>query len=94
MFIISLTYTAPLDAVDRHVDGHMAWVKAGYAEGLFLASGRKVPRTGGVILARGERQAVEAYCARDPFVVNGVAEVAVTEMVVSMTAEGLEGLKA
>ncbi len=93
MFIISLTYIAPLDAVDGHVEGHMDWLKRGYASGLFVASGRKVPRTGGVILARGERAAVEAFALEDPFVANGVAEATITEVAFSMAAEGYEALK-
>ncbi|MGO8557665.1 hypothetical protein ACC724_38700 [Rhizobium ruizarguesonis] len=34
----------------------------------------RVPRTGGVILAIGERAAIEAYVAADPFTLHGVAE--------------------
>lgn len=92
MLILSLTYTAPLDQVDGHVEAHMARVKQGYDSGMFLASGRKDPRTGGIILARGEREAVAAHAATDPFVIAGVATYDVTEVVLSRTASGLEGL--
>jgi uncharacterized protein YciI len=30
MFILSLTYIAPLEDADKHMEAHMAWVKAGY----------------------------------------------------------------
>ena len=93
MFLLSLTYKVPLDVVDRHLDAHVAWLKEGYASGMVLASGRKVPRSGGMIFARGEREAVEAYARRDPFAVNGVADYAVAEVNLTMTADGLEGLK-
>ena len=93
MFLLSLTYKVPLDVVDRHLDAHVAWLKEGYAAGMFLASGRKIPRTGGMIFAQGERAAVEAFARLDPFAVNGVADYAVTEVNLTMTAEGLEGLK-
>lgn len=92
MLVLSLTYIAPLDQVDRHITAHMEWVKAGYDSGMFLVSGRKDPRTGGVILARGERKAVEAHVATDPFAIAGVATYDVTEVVLSRTAPGLEGL--
>ena len=92
MLILSLTYVAPLDQVDQHIAAHMAWVKASYDSGMFLASGRKDPRTGGVILARGERKLVEAHTATDPFAIAGVATYDVTEVVLSRTAPGLEGL--
>ena len=93
MFLLSLTYKVPLDVVDRHLDAHVAWLKEGYASGMFLASGRKIPRTGGMIFAQGERASVEAFARLDPFAVNGVADYAVTEVNLTMTAEGLEGLK-
>jgi uncharacterized protein YciI len=94
MFILSLTYIAPLEDADKHMEAHMAWVKAGYEKGLFLASGRKVPRTGGVILARGERAALEAMCAADPFTVHGIAGYEITETAFTTVAPGFENLKA
>ena len=93
MFIVSLTYKVPLEQVDEHMDGHMAWLKEGYASGMFIASGRKNPRTGGVILAKGEKDDVAAFCAKDPFIVHDVASVDVTEVSFSMAADGLEILK-
>ena len=93
MLILDLTYIAPLADADAHMETHMQWVNDGYAQGLFLASGRKNPRTGGVILAKGDRQAVEAYCASDPFSLHGIATYAITEMQISRTAPGLEMLK-
>ncbi|WP_332686525.1 YciI family protein [Devosia sp.] len=92
MLILLLTYIAPLDQVDQHVEAHMVWVKQGYERGWFLASGRKDPRTGGVILARGDRSEIEAYIATDPFMISGVTRYDVTEVVLSRAAPGLEGL--
>lgn len=94
MFILSLTYIAPLEAADKHMEAHMAWVKAGYDQGFFLASGRKIPRTGGVILAHGERAELEAMCAADPFTVHGIADYQITELAFTTTAPGYENLKA
>lgn len=93
MFIISLTYKVPMETVEAHLDAHVAWLKDGYAKGLCVASGRKVPRTGGVILVRGERAAAEAFCKSDPFVTEGVADAELTEVDFSMTAEGFEAFK-
>lgn len=93
MFILSLTYVKPTEEADRLMQPHMDWVNAGYDSGMFLASGRKNPRTGGVILARGERAEIEAYAAADPFTVEGVALYEVTEVAVTRTAAGLDALK-
>jgi uncharacterized protein YciI len=93
MFILSLTYVKPSEEADKHMEPHMAWVKEGYAKGWFLASGRKVPRTGGIIFARGDRAELEAYVAVDPFTIHGVAAYEVTEIALTTVTEGLETLK-
>ncbi len=94
MFIVTLTYVRPLEQLDALMDAHVTWLKKHYASGLFVASGRQVPRKGGVILARsGDRGALDAVLARDPFVQNGVARADVLEFVPSMTALGAEVLK-
>lgn len=94
MFIITLTYTRPLEEVDPLLDAHIAWLKEGYAAGLCIASGRKVPRDGGVLLSKaGSRQQLDAWLARDPFALGMVARYDVTEFTPSMTALGFECLK-
>lgn len=93
MLIISLTYVKSTEEADKHMEPHMAWVKEGFDRGWFVASGRKVPRTGGVILARGDRAEIEAFLATDAFSIHGIARYDVTEMNVTKTIDGLELLK-
>ncbi|MCL6706587.1 YciI family protein [Pseudomonas sp. R2.Fl] len=93
MFILSLTYVKPAEAADAVMAPHMEWVKQGYDSGVFLASGRKVPRTGGLILAKGDRAEIEAFVAADPFTVHGIADYEITEVALTTVIEGLEKLK-
>ncbi|MFG2312656.1 YciI family protein [Streptomyces sp. NPDC048566] len=91
MFVLELTYTAPLADVDAVLPAHVAWLDEQYAAGTFLASGRKTPRDGGVILAvAGSRAGIEEITARDPFVEAGVCAYRVTEFAATKTAPGLE----
>ncbi|MEW2165563.1 YciI family protein [Streptomyces sp. NPDC007084] len=91
MFVLELSYTAPLDAVDAVLEAHVAWLDEQYAAGHFLASGRKNPRDGGVILAVAESRArIEEIAEGDPFVAAGVCAYRVTEFVATKTAPGLE----
>lgn len=93
MFIISLTYHKSLEEVDAHLSDHVEFLKSHYAKGIFLASGRKNPRTGGVILALATNRAeVEAIIARDPFHIHGVAQYEITEFIASMTSPHVEFL--
>lgn len=90
--VITLSYVAPLDAVDAQMAAHVAWLEAGFDAGLLLIAGRQVPRTGGIILCRGHRAEVEAFAATDPFVSSGVATASVTEMAASFAADVLAPL--
>ena len=94
MFVISLTYKCQLEEVDKHLDAHVAYLKHEYSNGSFLASGRKVPRTGGVILSTVKtRNELELILERDPFFQAGIAKYEITEFIPSMVAEGFEKLK-
>ena len=93
MVVVSLTYKVPLQEIDRHGAAHVEWLGTCYDAGLLLASGRKVPRVGGVIIARGTLAAVKALCERDPFYVHGVAAYEFIEVEVVYTASGLEALR-
>ncbi|MFC5664847.1 YciI family protein [Kitasatospora misakiensis] len=91
MFVLELTYTVPLDRVDALLPAHVEWLNRHYADGTFLASGRKVPRDGGIILAVGEdRAAIEALVRTDPFAVEGLAVYEVTEFLATVVAPALE----
>lgn len=90
MFVLDLSYTAPLDRVDALMEDHVAWLDAQYAAGVFIASGRKNPREGGVILAVGDdRAAIARLAASDPFVVHGVCAYRVTEFIATKTSDAL-----
>jgi len=91
MFIIELSYKAPLKQLDAQMKPHMAFLKKHYASGHFLVSGRKIPRDGGIILAVGKsREEIEAIAAQDPFCQKGLADFRVIEFRVSQRAEDVE----
>ncbi|MBN2427802.1 MAG: YciI family protein [Deltaproteobacteria bacterium] len=94
MFIVNLSYIKPLDTVDRHLPEHKEFLREQYAKGVFIVSGRKVPRTGGVILARGKsRKELLAILEADPFFRDGIADYEVTQFTPSLVAEGLDPLR-
>jgi len=93
MFLLVLTYSKPLEEVEPFMAAHMTWVDAHYQNGTFVASGRRVPRTGGIILARAtDRASLEAMAATDPFLEAGVARYDIIEFTLSRTAPGFESL--
>jgi uncharacterized protein YciI len=90
MFVIELTYRADLADIDAHMAAHVAFLKKHYAAGTFLVSGRKIPRTGGIILASGKsREDIEEIVKDDPFHRHGLAEFRVIEFRASQRAADL-----
>jgi uncharacterized protein YciI len=90
MFVIELTYEAPLARIDAHMKEHMGFLRKYYASGNFLVSGRQVPREGGIILAVAEsREKIESIMREDPFVSHGLAKVRVIEFRASQKADDL-----
>ena len=93
MFIISLTYIKDLEVVESNLKKHVEYVKEQYAKGLFIASGRKVPRTGGVILSNvKDKEELMDVLKEDPFYKNEVAKYDIIEFIPSMTSKELNFL--
>ena len=93
MYIVSLTYTAPLAQIDDLLEEHIAYLNTMYEQGVFLASGRKIPRTGGIILATApNEEALLRSLAQDPFYANDVASYTITEFMPTMAQKNLEAL--
>ena len=90
MFVIELTYKAPLAEIDAQMKAHVAFLKKYYAAGHFLVSGRQIPRNGGIILAIAEsRERVETIMREDPFCRHGLADVRIIEFRASQRAEDM-----
>lgn len=91
MFVIELTYKAPLAEIDARMSAHVVFLKKYYASGNFLVSGRKIPRDGGIILAVGKsRQQIEAIVAEDPFFAYGLADFRIIEFRASQRADDIQ----
>src|SRR5262245_19261735 len=79
-FIVSLHYVVPLSAIDAAMRSHVAFLEKQRKAGVFIAWGRKVPRTGGIIIAVADSRAeIDRLMADDPFIARRLAEVEVTE---------------
>ncbi len=93
MFVILVNYVKPLEAIDALLPGHVAFLDRFFRQGVFLTSGRRVPRTGGIILARAESaEALQTVLAEDPFQQEGAALYEIVEFTPNKAAPGLEAL--
>ena len=83
-----------MDLVEQHLAAHVSYLRKHYALGNFMASGRKVPRTGGVILSNIENlEQLNAVLNQDPFKQNNLADYEITEFIPSMSCDELQFLR-
>ena len=88
MIIVLLDYVAD---VTPHRAAHIAWLRQALAAGRLVTAGRQ-PETGGVLIANGPREEVEAWAATDPYQTAGVVTARYVEFTPSFAAPGLEAL--
>lgn len=81
MFIVVITYTRPIEEIEAKTEEHRAWLDQHVKSGLLIATGPMVPRTGGILLARGggTKEALERLLKDDPFQLNDLATYKVVE---------------
>jgi uncharacterized protein YciI len=90
MYVVLLNYIVSIEEIDLVLPDHAEWLAKQYEHGHFLASGRRVPRIGGVILARPmSRGKLDAILASDPFAVQHLAKYEVIEFIATKTAPEL-----
>ena len=93
MFIVNLNYIVPLEHLDKYMSDHVKFLRKYYEKNVFVASGRKVPRTGGIILALGKsKEEIENIIHEDPFYIHKLAEFTVTEFLTSQSHPDLKNL--
>lgn len=90
LFVVILTYVRPLGEIDAAGDDHVAWLQRGYDEGVLLASGRRLPRTGGIILALGATlDEVEARMRTDPLQQRALATAEIFPFQANMASDAM-----
>jgi uncharacterized protein YciI len=80
MYLILLNYKVPIGEVERVTQAHRDFLDRAYKAEKLLLSGPKVPRTGGVIIARTKtREEVDQLIIEDPFHQEKIADYEVVE---------------
>jgi uncharacterized protein YciI len=77
----------------RHLAGHQAWLRAGFAQGrILLAGGLDDDDGGGILMRADDPEALAALVADDPFVAHGVVDATITAMTAARADQRLEWL--
>jgi uncharacterized protein YciI len=93
MFIVLLKFSGNKSRAGQLMDGHNAWIKRGFDDGVFLLVGSLQPNSGGGILARGTSLAeLRIRVNQDPFVAEDVVRPEILEITPGRTDERLSFL--
>lgn len=85
LFVVSLEYKVPLDKVNEHLDAHRRFLEECYQQQKFIVSGRKEPRTGGIIIASTKtKNELLSLLENDPFKKNNIAHYEIIEFFPTM----------
>lgn len=89
-----LTYVKPIAEIDALRPRHLEWISARIDAGEVLLAGRRASATGGVLLFRGEAEAVEAIARTDPYIIEGVATLEVVGFTAAIASAEIGALLA
>lgn len=79
-FLVEINYLIPAEQLGEITPLHRTFLQTGYDKGWLLISGPRVPRTGGVMIARAPSlEELQAFLKNDPFLKRGVASYSYTE---------------
>lgn len=94
MFVITLRFADKTKASPL-MEGHNAWIKRGFDDGVFLLVGSLQPNAGGAILAHNASlPEIEARVQDDPFVAQGVVSAEILDIAPGRSEDRLAFLKA
>ncbi|MFA7418191.1 MAG: YciI family protein [Melioribacteraceae bacterium] len=74
-FIVEIIYKAPIEKIEELTPIHREFLQTGYKAGMLLVSGPKVPRTGGIVIAKAKSmEELAEFFKNDPYAVNYAAD--------------------
>jgi uncharacterized protein YciI len=79
MIIIELSYKKPIAVVEQYLHGHRDFLTRCYERKIFIASGPKIPRDGGIILSKASMGEAKQVIKEDPFYIHEVADYRIIE---------------
>ena len=93
MFIVLLKFSDNKAAASEHMEGHKAWLKQGFDNGVFLLAGSLQPNLGGGILAHNASlNELQQRVNDDPFVAENVVNAEIIALAAAKADERLRFL--
>ena len=86
MFVVLLRFSSNKAKAPQFMDGHNAWLKRGFEDGVFVLTGSLQPKSGGGILAHNISPSdLRTRVNEDPFVAQDVVSAEIIEIAPART---------
>jgi len=90
MFVILLKFSDNKGQAGQFMDGHNAWIKRGFDDGVFLLTGSLQPKLGGAVVAHNTSLTeLQNRVNDDPFVAENIVSAEILEITPGKTDERL-----
>ena len=91
MFVVLLRFSSNKGQAGQFMDGHKAWIKRGFDDGVFLLVGNLQPNSGGGIVAHNTSLSeLQSRVSDDPFVAENVVSAEILEIAPSNADDRLK----
>ncbi|MEZ5829699.1 MAG: hypothetical protein R3D05_00795 [Dongiaceae bacterium] len=95
MFVVLLRFSSNKGLAGQFMEGHKAWIKRGFDDGVFLLAGSLQPNLGGSIVAHSiSLPELRSRVNDDPFVAENIVSAEILEIAPSRIDERLKFLVA
>jgi uncharacterized protein YciI len=95
MFVVLLKFSANKAKAAQFMEGHNAWLRRGFDDGVFLLAGSIKPGLGGAIVAHNVSPAeLQNWIDADPFVAEDIVRAEILDIAPSITDERLKFMAA
>jgi len=93
MYLVDMSFTDMSRITPELTERHKKYLEGQYKSGLLMFGGRKVPRTGGILVsAHATKESLIDVLESDPFVASGAVSYVITEFVPVMASEEYAGI--
>jgi len=92
MFVVLLKFSTNKGHASQFMEGHKAWIKRGFDDGVFLLTGSLHSGGGGVFAHNTTKEDLQARVEEDPFVAENVVSAEILEISPSNTDDRLSFL--
>ena len=95
MYLVDMTFTDMAKITPELTEKHKQYLEKEYQLDKLMFGGRKVPRTGGILISQhASEHDLEAVLNADPFVKSGAVSYSVTEFIPVMASKAYQNIVA